>query len=62
MFDKILSFILGISISMLLYFSVNQRTAIFLKSRYLDDFTKTRYKKNDKCYNIKTVTKKCNSF
>ena len=62
MFDKLLSFILGLSISMLLYFSVNQRTAIFLKSRYLDDFIKMNHKKNGKCYTVNKVTKNCNSF
>ncbi len=59
MFDKLLSFILGLAISMLLYFSINQRTAIFLKSRYLDDFTKLKIKQNGKCYNINKVTKQC---
>ena len=62
MLDKLLSFILGLSISMLLYFSVNQRTAIFLKSKHLDDFTKIKHNKNGKCYTINKVDKKCNSF
>ena len=62
MLDKLLSFILGLSISMLLYFSVNQRTAIFLKSKYLDDFTKIKHNKNGECYTIKKVNKKCYSF
>ena len=59
MFDKLLSFILGLAISMLFYFSVNQRTAIFLKSRYLDDFTKLKIKQNGKCYTLNKITKQC---